>query len=179
MSLQIVVLLVLKLSIVLTIFSIALDARADETLFLLRRPAKLLRSLAAMSLVMPLVVLAIVAVFPLQPVVKVALVALSVSPVPPILPNRVLKMGGSEAYTIGLLAVAALLCIVIAPVVVSLFGVVLGIEAHTDVVKIALAVTVSVLAPLAAGVLVRRFWPHIADRRGPADRPAGRGSCWP
>ncbi|MEI9991706.1 MAG: hypothetical protein WDM86_16900 [Rhizomicrobium sp.] len=163
MSIVIILVLVLKFSIVLTVFAVGLDARPEETVFLLRRPEKLVRSLVAMNLVMPLFVMALVAIFPLPVVVKVTLVALSVSPVPPFLPGRVLKMGGSESYLISLLAIAALLSIVLAPVIVSLFGAVFGVETHTDVIKIALSVAISVLAPLAAGVSIRQTWPRVAD----------------
>jgi len=82
--------------------------------------------------------------------------------VPPFLPNRVIKQGGSEAYVIGLLAVGALLSIVIAPSIVALLGLVFGVEADTDVGKIAFVVTVTVLAPLAAGVAIGQFLPKVA-----------------
>jgi len=164
MSLADIVMLALKLSVVLTIFAIALEARPEDTVYLLRHPRKFAKSLIAMNIVMPVFVVTLVVLFPaLPPVVKVSLAALSVSPVPPLLPNRVVKQGGSEAYIIGLLAVAALLSIVIAPASIALLGLVFGVEAHTDVGKIALVVTITVLAPLATGVAIGQFLPKIAD----------------
>ena len=163
MSLADVVMLILKLSIVLTIFAIGLEARPEDTVYLLRHPRKFARSLIAMNVVMPIFVVILVTLFSgLPAVVKVSLAALSVSPVPPFLPNRVIKQGGSEAYVIGLLAVGALLSIVIAPSIVALLGLVFGVEADTDVGKIAVVVTVTVLAPLAAGVAIGQFLPKVA-----------------
>lgn len=171
MSIAEIVMLVLKASIVLTVFSIALEAKAEETVYLVRRPAKLAMSLLAMNGIMPLFVIVLVALFPgLHPVVKVSLAALSVSPVPPFLPNKVAKQGGSEPYIIGLLAAAAVLSIVLIPAIVALFGLIFGVEAHTDVGKIALVVTITVLAPLAVGVAIRQFLPKVADA---AARPIG------
>ena len=171
MSLAGIVMLVLKLSIVLTIFAIGLEARPEDTVYLLRHPRKFAKSLVAMNIVMPAFVVVLVVLFPaLPPVVKVSLAALSVSPVPPFLPNRVIKQGGSEAYVIGLLAVGALLSIIVAPAVVALLGLVFGVEAHTNVGKIAFTVTISVLAPLAAGVAIGQFLPRVADV---AARPLG------
>jgi BASS family bile acid:Na+ symporter len=164
MTIADIVVLVLKGSVVLFIFSIALEARAEQTVYLFRRPAKLATSLLAMNGVMPLFAVAVVALFPgLHPVVKVSLAALSVSPVPPFLPSRIVKQGGSEAYIIGLLAAAALLSIVLVPAIIGLMGLVFDVDAHADIGKIGLIVTITVLAPLAAGVAIRQFLPHVAD----------------
>jgi BASS family bile acid:Na+ symporter len=163
MSVQAIAILLAQLSIFLTVFAVALDARLEQTLFLFRHPAQLVRSLAAMSLVMPLFVVVLVALFPMAPVVKITLAALSVSPVPPILPNKLFKLGASESYVMSLFGTAALLAVVLAPLTVEIFGLVFAVETSTDVGKIAVTVLISVLLPLAAGLAVRRYTPHIAD----------------
>jgi BASS family bile acid:Na+ symporter len=163
MSVQAIVILVAQLSIFLTVFAVALDARIEETLFLFRHPAKLVRSLTAMSLIMPLFVMVLVLLFPMAPVVKVSLAALSVSPVPPVLPGKLFRLGGSKSYVMSLFGTAALLAIVLVPVIVEIFGHVFGVETRTDLGKIAGAVLSSVLLPLAGGIAVRRYRPRIAD----------------
>lgn len=54
MNPQELVVVVLKVSIVVTLFGFGLEATRDDMLYMLRRPRVLLRSLVAMFVVMPL-----------------------------------------------------------------------------------------------------------------------------
>src|SRR5689334_20587568 len=90
--------LALKASIVLTVFGLGLSARWGDAPSLLRRPGQLLRSLLAMTVIMPLFAVALAGAFALHPAVKIALVALAVSPVPPFLPKKELRAGGGTSY---------------------------------------------------------------------------------
>jgi bile acid:Na+ symporter, BASS family len=82
-----VILLVLKASIILSVFAIGLKATLADAMFLFRRPGHLLRALLSMNVLMPLIALAVAVPFDLHPAVKIALVVISVSPTPPILPK--------------------------------------------------------------------------------------------
>ncbi|HEY9663709.1 MAG TPA: hypothetical protein V6C65_35115, partial [Allocoleopsis sp.] len=109
-----IILLALKASILLSVFAIGLKATFADATFLFRRPRYLICALLSMNVLMPLVALVISEAFALHPAVKIALVAISVSPIPPILPNKAMKAGGKEDYTIGLLvAISALSIFVI------------------------------------------------------------------
>jgi bile acid:Na+ symporter, BASS family len=119
MTMQALIILALKVSILLSVFAIGLDARPDDAIALIRRPSQLLRSLVAIDVLMPLVVAGIVGLFDLRPAVEMALVALAVSPVPPILPKKQMKAGGAPSYAIGLLVLAALVAIVFIPFVLN------------------------------------------------------------
>ncbi len=156
--------LAIQASIVLTVFGLALGMSLDRTGHLLRRPGMLVRSLVAMNVVMPLVAVALGVAFALHPAVKIALVALSVSPVPPLLPRKELKAGGEASYVIGLLVAAALLAIVFVPAAMALLGWAFGLSIHVPVAPVARIVTITVLAPLTAGLLVRRVAPSFAVR---------------
>src|SRR5262245_10151431 len=116
------VVLAVQASVFLNVLALGMRARPREATYLLRRPGLLLRSLLAMNVIMPAIAVAVSYWVDLQPVVKVALVALAVSPVPPMLWNRDARISASTAYTIGLLATAAVLAIVAEPVVVRLIG---------------------------------------------------------
>src|SRR5215510_14521258 len=110
MNLADLILLTIKVSIVLTVFALALKATPQDALYLFRRPRQLMRSVLSMNVVMPVFAAVFIRAFDfLHPAVKIALVALSVSPVPPILPRKELKAGAKASYTIGLLVGAALL----------------------------------------------------------------------
>src|SRR5215467_16052846 len=102
MELAAYVLLAVKASIFLTVFSLGLNAEWQDALYLFRRPVLLIKSLLAMNVIMPLVAAGLVVTFDLPTSVKVALVALAISPVPPMLPKKQMKAGGEEAYAIGL-----------------------------------------------------------------------------
>jgi bile acid:Na+ symporter, BASS family len=157
MKLTILVSVILKVSIILLVFSFGLDVTVKETSYLLRRAGLLLRSLLAMNVVMPLVAAALVVAFDLRPAVKIALVTLSVSPVPPFLPKQGIAVGGS-AFTFSLLVVEAVLATVFVPISIGLFAQAAAMPARIAPSAVALVVLITVLVPLAAGMLVR----HVA-----------------
>ena len=158
------VMVAMRSGVALTVLALGLSASWQDATFLLRRPGKLARALASMNVVMPLFTAAMISLFDLRPAVAVALITLAVSPIPPILPRKALKAGGGAAYTIGLLAVASLLAIVFVPLAVDLLGRASGKPARVSVVAVAQVVALTVLAPLAAGMLVRRLARAFAER---------------
>jgi BASS family bile acid:Na+ symporter len=164
MTTQAVILLVLKASIILSVFAIGLKATFADATFLFRRPGQLIRALLSMHVLMPLTALAVGAPFDLHPAVKIALVALSVSPTPPILPKKALKAGGAEAYTIGLLVAAAALSIVVIPLSMEVFERITGVSLVMRASSVATLVLTTILAPLVAGIAVRTVAHTSADR---------------
>ena len=116
MTLADIISLTLKVSIILTVFSFALQATFADATYLFRHPGKLFRAVLSMNVVTLVAAALLVGLFDLNPAVKIALVALAVSPVPPFLPKKQFKAGGSSEYTIGVLTAAALLAIVTVPV---------------------------------------------------------------
>ena len=159
-----IILLVLKASIILSVFAIGLKATFADATFLFRRPGHLLRALLSMNVLMPLTALAVAAPFDLHPAVKIALVALSASPTPPVLPKKALKAGGTEAYTIGLLVAAAALSIVSIPLSLEIFERLTGVSLAIRAGEVATLVLTTILTPLLAGIAVRTVAPEPADR---------------
>ena len=164
MSLGALVLLLIKLSIILSVFAIGLKATLADTIYLFRCPAKLLRAFLSLFVIMPLFALLIDATFDLNAPVKIALVALAVSPLPPILPNKALKSGGSEDYTIGLLTAASVLSVVVIPLTMELVERISGVPLQMRARDVAAMVFSSVLVPLLLGMGVRYLWPSLAER---------------
>jgi len=159
-----VILLVLKASIIVSVFAIGLKATFADATFLFRRPGHLVRALLSMNVLMPLTALAVGAPFDLHPSVKIALVVIAVSPMPPILPNRALKAGGTKAYTIGLLVAAAALSIVVIPLSMEMFARLTGLPLVMPAGAVAALVLTTILAPLLAGIAVRTVAHARADR---------------
>ncbi|HET7870940.1 MAG TPA: bile acid:sodium symporter [Terriglobales bacterium] len=164
MTLRDVVLPALKVSIMLLVLALGLLSTQKEALYLLTRPRLLFRSMLAMTLVMPIVAAALAAGFNLNPAVKIALVALSVSPVPPLFPRKAIKAAGENAYPVGLLVAAALLAVVFVPFAIDVLGNAFGKPVHVPVATVVKVVLSAVLAPLAVGILLRRWRPELAHR---------------
>lgn len=169
MNLEALILLVLKTSIVLSVFALGLKATFAEATYLFRHPSALGRAFLSMNVLMPLLAVLLVMTFNLNPAVKIALVALSVSPVPPILPRRAIKGGGTHAYSVGLLVAMALLAIVVIPIAMEIFERVRGAPLNMSAGSVAKLVLGTVLAPLLVGIVVRTLAPAYAER---AARPA-------
>ena len=170
MTAQSLILLALKASIVLSVFAIGLVSQVNDTLFLLRRPRLLLRSVVAINVVMPIVAAAMAWIFDLPEAVEMSLVALAVSPVPPLLPKKQVKAHGEPSYAIGLLVGAALVAILLVPVAVELVGLVFQLPVQMSPWPVAKLVFATALAPLLAGVIVRRLMPALAAQFA---RPVG------
>jgi BASS family bile acid:Na+ symporter len=164
MSLAALILLILQASIAVLVFTVGLETQPHELTWLLRHPKRLALSLACMNLVMLALAVAIVLLFPLKGAVKLALMALALSPIPPVLPRKLMKAGGSHDHVVALLFSAAIFAIAWIPVA----GVGLDriFPAHISIPPVAVAkvVSITVLGPTIAGVLVRRLAPGLAAR---------------
>lgn len=164
MNMIAIILLALKASIILSVFAIGLKATFADAMFLFRRPRYLIRALLSMNVLMPLVALVIGEAFDLHPAVKIALVAISVSPIPPILPNKALKAGGREDYTIGLLVAISALSIFVIPIAMEIFEALTSVSLAMQPQSVAAVVLTTILLPLLAGIAVRRIAPTLAER---------------
>jgi BASS family bile acid:Na+ symporter len=164
MSLARLIPLLLQASLAAVVIALALRSQPGDMTYLLRRPGKLLRSMFAMFVIMPVLTALIVSAFHLKLAVEAALVLLAVSPVPPILPGQQTKAGGSLSYALGLLMFSAVLAIVTVPLSVWLIGKVLGRETIVPFAMVAKTVVVSVIGPLLVGVVVKRLAPAAAEK---------------
>jgi BASS family bile acid:Na+ symporter len=158
------VLIAAQAGVTLAVLALGLSASFYDAAFVIRSPKKLARAVLSMNVIAPLFTVAMVASFHLRRAVAVALVALAVSPIPPILPRRALKAGGGAAYTIGLLVAASLLAIAVVPLTIHLVAKTFERDVSVSPSAVARVVAVSVLAPLAIGMLLHRLRPRLADR---------------
>ena len=164
MSLTTVIPLLIKLSIVLSVVAIGLRATFKDTTYMFTRPGQLARMLLSMNVIMPAVAIIIAMTFDLHPAVKIALVTLSVSPIPPILPNKMLKAGGSESYTIGLLVAASLLSVILIPLTMNVFEWISKTPMEMKAVDVFMVILTSILVPLLIGIAIRAVSGTFADR---------------
>jgi BASS family bile acid:Na+ symporter len=161
----------LTLSLLLVVFGLGLRATFADALSLLRdlfrRPYLLLRAIAAMYGVVPVVAVVVALLFDVPRPVKVALLAMAVSPLPPILPGKQMKFGGDASHAYGLLVAISLVAIVVAPLAVDVLGWLFGHDLEVGAGLIARTVAVSVLVPLFAGLAVGYLFARFAEAMAP------------
>jgi len=165
--------LALTASIFLLVFALGMRANVEHATYLFRRPARLLRGFLAMGVVVPVVAAALVALVHRDPAIEIALLLMAVSPIPPILPAKLLELGGRSRYVFGLLVAASLIAIVWVPLAIEVLGWVFHRKAHVGAGVVARVVGVTVLLPLAVGLVVRRVAPLAAERVAPRVSRAG------
>jgi bile acid:Na+ symporter, BASS family len=163
-SLQVLILAVLKASIVLSVISLGLRENFSNAIFLFRRPAELGRAFFSMNVVAPLLAVILALKFHLYPPVKIALLTLSVSPLPPIPPRGAIKAGGKNDYAIGLMVAAAVMSILAIPVALEVFKRIFVLPLHIPLGFVLRLVVVTVLGPLLFGMAVRAMAPTLAER---------------
>jgi BASS family bile acid:Na+ symporter len=157
--------LLVLLSVMLTVVSLALRARAGDFLYLFRGWRLGLRAVIAMFVIVPAVAILMANVFELKGPVKIALVALAFSPVPPLLPRKQVKAGGEASYITGLLVAAALASLVLAPIGLSVTGAIYGVETQVSRAGMATTLGLTIALPLLLGVLGQRV---LGDARAAA-----------
>jgi len=156
--------LTLQVSIMAIVFGFGLNTTLADMLYLVRRPGLLVRSLLAMWVIVPAIAVGLVRMFDLPPKVEVVLVALAISPVPPLLPKKQTKAGGQASFGVGLMAILCLLSIVAVPLLLDILGRVFDRSLAIAPAAIAGLVAKAVLAPLAAGMILRALLPRAAER---------------
>jgi BASS family bile acid:Na+ symporter len=154
--------LLTKVSIVLIVFSTGMSGQRGSLAMLLRQPSLLFRSLLSMLVLAPLLAVALARGLELPRAVKIAAVMLAVSPVPPFLPKKAIRAGGSQSYIISLLAISAVASIVTAPLTIGVLDDLFGLAMNIPRGAIARPLLVSVLAPLAAGLVFARVAPKFS-----------------
>lgn len=159
MTLQKALVAALTASIMLTVLGLGLTTTWRQATSLLRQPALLLRSLLAISVLMPVATAVVATAFAFPIEVKRALIALAISPVPPLLYKRQLGAGGPREYVVGMMVAVALLAIVLVPVSVAILNRIYAASISVSPLAIASITMRTILLPLAAGLLIRRLFP--------------------
>ena len=154
----------LTLSLAGLVISVGLNSTRQDLLYVLSRPALLLKAILAVDIIPPAVAIALAALLPLDPVVKAGIVLMSISPVPPLVPGQELGIGARKAYAYGVYVAMALLTIVVVPIAFAIATRVFAREDSVSFMTIAQTVVTGVLIPLAIGMAVRAMSPAFAAR---------------
>lgn len=154
----------IQFSVFALVFSLGLRAGFSDVVWTLRHPRRLLMGGAAMFVVMPFVTALLVAGLDLRPAVTVMLIAVALSPVPPFLPDKMLKSGGERSRVVGGFVAAGLLAIALIPMGLELIAGWFDFEADFDRGPLIRVIGLSVLLPIAAGLMVHQFAPEVSRR---------------
>jgi BASS family bile acid:Na+ symporter len=155
--------LVLVVAIMASALASGFGTRLGAARRLLDRPGPLVAALALLLLVMPALAILVAWLLPLAPEARIALIALFLSPLPPFFPGRGGPRVAPADDIIGAQLLAALAAIAVAPL--SL----LVVERLTDHVividkpRMILVLLLTIIAPLAIGMVVNHWRPALAD----------------
>lgn len=158
---------VLAASLAGLVAAVGLNARPGDLTYLLQRPRRLLKAVAAVNVITPAVAVLLVTAFPLSPVARIGILLMAVSPAPPLIPGNALKAGGERAYVYGLYAGLALLATPLTCLSVTLLAGLYGVDFTASPALVGRYLAVSVLAPLVAGLALARFAPTFAAKAAP------------
>lgn len=155
--------ILLKVSVVVTIASAGAGTSPADLTYLWRRPLLLLRSLAAMYLLVPLVAFGLVLALPIEQGVKAAMLVLAASSGAPLLPKKLKKLGSQE-YIFSLLVTSSLFAIVLVPLWVAWLSAYFEVPVALSTRTVALAVAKGILLPIAIGMALHALFPVWSER---------------
>jgi len=155
--------LLVRLTLFSLMFSLGLEFSPQQFLAFWRKPGLVLRSLISTLLVFPLLVVVVLLVADLPEFAVVGLIVLAAAPGAPLTARRVKMAGGNFRYGTDLQVTLAILAVVTAPLVLTLFGslfahVRLGISPQQVAHNIAIVQGL----PMGLAMLLRRYQPGLA-----------------
>ncbi len=163
----------LPLSVVASMFAQGLSTRPGCSWLFKERPLLMVWSLVVVLVLVPVAALAIILLLKPSPAVAIGLAILVASPAAPMMLVKVPKKGGSLAYMASLHLSLALLALFTVPVTLYLLSKALGFQVEVYVLAVAGVVGMTILVPVFLGILIRSFFPKIADTIGPVLAKAG------
>ncbi len=154
--------------VTVTIFSLMLAMGVSHSFqqltSLWRRPVLLLRSLLAVTVLVPAVVGLLLWVFELPLAVATGLAVLAATPGAPLTYKRSQMAGGDPTYTASLQLTLALLAVVMTPLILVIFCTLFELGAgRVKPFEVARQVAGVTFLPVMTGLLIHHFSPTLAD----------------
>src|SRR5436190_5486569 len=154
----------ITVSLAMMVAAVGLDAGFDALISLFRQPVRLAKAVLAVNVIVPLAAVILIWLFPVPPAVRGGIVLMAVSPMSPFVPSKRVALTEDKSYGYGLYASLALLSIVIVPLTVAILANVYEVTVPLGVLPVAKKVALSVLLPLAVGLVLRQLLPGMARR---------------
>src|SRR4029077_16377508 len=112
--------IVLTLRLAGLVFAVGLNSSRGDLVYLLHRPAQLIKAILAVIVIPPLAAGLLISFAPLEPVVKAAIFVMAVSPVPPLVPGKELSAGARKEYAYGVYAAMVLISVISVPAALAI-----------------------------------------------------------
>ena len=166
--------LLLQISLALIVAAVGLQARWRDLARLLSTPARLMRAVLAVNVVVPVVAILMTMILPIAPAVKAGIIVMAVSPLAPFAPGKMIKSGADASGVVGLYFALIALAVVLVPATLELLSRIFPADASLPVGSIARFLFISVFLPLAAGLAIASILPGSAQRIAHAADLAGK-----
>jgi BASS family bile acid:Na+ symporter len=160
--------IIAPLSVALIVFAQGLSTTPNLVAsYFKQRPRLMLRSLAVVLVIVPLAALAVIVLLRPAPATAVGLAILMACPPAPLMLQAGPKKGrASRAFMASLHLSLSTLAFFSVPAVLYLLSLPLGFRAGVELGAMYVILARTILAPLSLGLVVRAFFPELADRVG-------------
>lgn len=155
MDMKTILMIVAQISLIALVASVGLHARWHDVLSTMRKFSLVARAVLAVNVVVPLTAIIICGLLPIPQPIKVGIVIMSVSPLAPMLSVRLLKAGVDASFAVGLDVALVSISVIVVPVTIALLSWIFPVDASISPLAVAKLAAISVLVPLAAGMLMR------------------------
>lgn len=145
------------------IFSRGLSTPVSDLKYFSTRHGLLLRSLLSVDIVVPLLAMTIIVLVRPAKATALGLLLLASSPVAPGVLKKISKAGGRQEYAISLHVLLASLAVLTTPVTLALLSTVTDVPLKISPLAVAAQAGVSILLPLIAGMIMRWWFPGVAN----------------
>jgi BASS family bile acid:Na+ symporter len=161
--------IVAPLAVAFIVFAQGLKISPSQVMvYFKERPWLMVRSLAAVLVLVPAAALAVILLLKPSREVVVGLAILVACPPAPLMLKGAPKIGGgSAAYMASLHLSLAVLAFITVPIILDLISMPLDFHADVDLFKMGLILGRTILIPIALGMAVRSFFPKFANTMGP------------
>ena len=156
--------LLLQFSLALIVAAVGLQARWSDLSHLVRSPARLIRAIVAVNVVVPATALVMIMILPMAPAVKAGILLMALSPLAPFAPSKMIKSGADASSVVGLYFALMGLATILVPATLELLSWMFPADASLPVGDIGRFVFKTVFLPLAAGLAFASLFPAQASR---------------
>lgn len=155
-------------TIIINMLAIGLDQSRSDLTWLWRHPGRLLRSLVAVVVLVPVAALAIIGLFPLPIATATGLAILAAAPGAPLTYKRSAMAGADTRYVASLQLSLAAVAVVVTPLTLLVFDMALDLATGgVSFMYVARQVATVQLVPVSLALVVVWVFPGLAERVKP------------
>src|SRR3954470_8445214 len=151
----------------LIMISFGLRAQVRHVLDAMRHSGLMLRAIAAVYIVVPIVAVAICSVLHLDRSITIGIILMAVSPLAPVIPARFMMAGMDASLAVGYYVALILVGVILVPATVAVLSAMYAADASISVIAVGKLVAMSVLLPVGAGMAVGAIAPRVAGHAAP------------